>query len=228
MVYGFPRGIAEGWAGLRGTFYAGKFRGDNDPKEGFHPGNCRSKRERRVLEFLLPILNPDKPKRISLIMANTLLGAMFGSRLINWGLLIHEIVAKAIPNIGKKPLFFSPFIFHLYHHYDLLVPDEEDELTIAADEVTYKLQPKAGETETSSDPIVLDAPPSTPGSPQPLPRPISPSPPPPPPSYPPSPHPTHHPEAEPNGEATWRNVDPSAWDFPANPFRQVQEGLEEQ
>ena len=178
-----------------------------------------------MLEFLLPILNPEKPKRISLTMANTLFGAMSGSRPVNWGLLIHEIVAEALPNIGKKPSFLFPFIFHLYHHYDLLVPDEEDELTIAADEVTYKLQPEAGETETSSNPIVPDAPPSTPGSPQPLPRPVSP--PPPPPSYPPSPPPTHHPEAGPSGEATWRNVDSSAWDFPANPFRQVQEGLEE-
>ena len=60
-VYGFMKGIAKGWAGRRNTFYVGKFRGDNDPKEGFYPGNCRSKRERRVLEFLLPIPNLDKP-----------------------------------------------------------------------------------------------------------------------------------------------------------------------
>ena len=133
-------------------------------------------------------------------------------------------MAKALPNIGKKPSFLSPFIFHLYHQYDLLGPDDEDELTIAADEVTYKLQPEAGETETSSNPIIPDAPLSSPGSPQPLPRPDSP---PPPPSHPPSPPPSYHPEAGPSGEATWRNVDPSVWDFPANPFQQVQEGLGE-
>ena len=76
----------------------------------------------------MPILNPGKPKRISLTMANTLFGAMSGSRPINWGLIIHEIVAKALPNIGKKPSFLSPFIFHLYHQYGLLVPNEKDEL----------------------------------------------------------------------------------------------------
>ena len=200
-----------------------KFRGNNDLKEGFHLGNCRSKRERRVLEFLLPILNPDKPKRISLTMANTLFGAMSGSRPVNWGLLIHEVVAKALPNIGKKLSFLSPFIFHLYQQYELLLPEEEDMLTIAVDEVTYKLHPKAGETETSSDPIVPDAPPSSLGSPQPLPRPVSP----PPPSHPPSPPPSYHPEAGPSQEATWRNVDPFGWDFLDNPFRRVQEGLEE-
>ena len=59
-------------------------------KEGFHPGNCRSKRERRVLKFLMPILNPEKPKRINLTLANTMFGALSGSRPVNWGLLIHE------------------------------------------------------------------------------------------------------------------------------------------
>ena len=222
-VYGFPRGIVEGWASRRDTFHAGKFRGDNDPKEGFHLGNCRSKSEQRVLEFLLPILNLEKPKWISLTMTNTLFGAMSGSRPVNWGLLIHEIVTKVLPNIGKKPSFLSPFIFHLYQHYELLVPDKEDILTIAADEVSYKLHPEAGEMETSSDPIVPDAPPSLPGSPQLLPQTISP----PPPSLPPSPHPSYHPEAGPSGEATWRKRGPSGWDFPDNPFRRVQEGLEE-
>ena len=237
-VYGFLTGITEGLASRKDTFYAGKFRGDDDPKEGFHPGNCWSKRERRVLDFLMPILNPEKPKWISLTLANTLFGALSGSRPVNWGLFIHEVVAKALPHIGKKLTFLSPFLYHLYHlyhQYDVLVPDEEDELTIAAKEVTYKLQPEAGERETYSDPNVSDAP-SSPGSPQPLPRPDSPLPPPP---HPPSPsHPlspfrpsspplTYHPEAGPNGDATWQDVDPSVWDFPANPFQEVQEGLEE-
>jgi hypothetical protein len=92
--------------------FTGKFRGDVDPKEGFHPANCRSKRDRRVLEFLLPILNPDKPKRISLTMANTLFGAMSGIRPVNWGILIHEVIARALPHIGRKPSFLSPFILH--------------------------------------------------------------------------------------------------------------------
>ena len=98
-----------------------------------------------------------------------------------------------------------------------------------------KLQPEAGETETSSDPIVPDAP-SPPGSPQPLPRPDSP---PRPPSHPSSPirsstplrplspPPSYHAEAGPSGEAPWPEENPSGWNFPANPFRQAQEGLEE-
>jgi hypothetical protein len=188
----FPRGISEGWTGCRDGLFTGKFRGDADPKEAFQPANCRSKRERRVLEFLLPILNPDKPKRINLTMANTLFGAMSGIRPVNRGILIHEVVAQAFPHIGRKPSFLSPFILHLYQHYELLLADEEVLMMIASDEVAYKLIPEVGDTETSNDPIIPEVAPSSPVNPHPLSRLASPhSPSPPPPSHPEAGHPLH-------------------------------------
>ena len=214
------RGVGEGWAGRRNGLFVGKFRAYPDPKDGFHPGNCRNLRERKVLEFLMPILNPNKPKRISLTMANTLFGAMSGVRPVNWGLIIHEVVGRALPHIGRKPSFLSPFILHLYQHFDCITAEEEDLLTIAVDEVTYKLQPEVGDTgtKTSSDPVLPEAPPSSPGSPPPsIRRPNSPPPPP----------PHYHPEAAPSREATWLNVNLFAWDFPDNPFKRVHEGLED-
>ena len=138
-VYGFLRGGGEGWAGCRDGRFAGKFRADPDPKDGFHSKHCRNLREQRVLEFLMPILNPDKPKRISLTMANTLFGAISGGRPVNWGLINHEIVERALPHNGRKPSFLSPFMLQLYQHFDSITVKEEDLLTIEADEVTYKL-----------------------------------------------------------------------------------------
>jgi hypothetical protein len=93
-----------------------------------------------MLEILMPILNPEKPKRISLTMANTLFGAMSGVRPVNWGVLIHEVVARAIPNIGRKPSYLSSFLLHLYRRYECITADEEDLLAIAAEEVAYKVK----------------------------------------------------------------------------------------
>ena len=155
-----------------------------------------------MLEFLLPILNLDKAKRINLTMVNTMFRAMSGIQPVNWEILIHEVIARAFPHIGRKPSFLSPFILHLYQHYELLLSDEEDLMTIASDEVAYKLIPEAGDTETSSDPIVPEATPSSPGRPHPLPRLASP--------HPPSPPFLSHQEAGPSREATWRNVDLSS------------------
>ncbi len=75
---------------------AGKFKGEIDPKEGLHPANCVNPREGRMIEFMMPILNPQKPKRVTLTVANTLFGALSGVRPLNWGVIIHEIVARSI------------------------------------------------------------------------------------------------------------------------------------
>ena len=182
--------------------------------------NCRNPRERRMLEFIMPVLNPEKPKRITLTMANTLFGALSGVRPVNWGVLIHEVVSRAIPYIGRKPFYFPPFILHLYQHYECATIEEEDMLTIAKEEVVYKLQPVVADTSTSSDHIIPEAPPSSPGSPPPsFQMPNSPP--------PPSPH--HHPEAarpsQTQANTPWRNVDLSAWDFPENPFKRMYDDL---
>ena len=164
-VYGFQRAVGAGLAGRKDGLFAGKFRGDVDPKEGLHPSNYRNPRERRVLEFLMPIFYREKPKRISLTMANTMFGALSGVRPVNWGLLIHEIDGRALPSIGKKPSYLSPFILHMYKHYDCISAEEEDMLTIVAEKVAYKVRSNVAESNTSNEPIIPDAPPSSPGSP---------------------------------------------------------------
>ena len=135
-------------------------------------------------------------------MANTMFGALSGVRPVNWGLLIQELVARALPYIGRKPSYLSPFILHLYQHYGCTTREEDDLLTIAIEEVNYKLQPVAPNTE--SDHAIPEAPPSSPGSPPPISR-MPNSPP------PPSPHHRHQsPDAarpnQPHVEAPWQNV----------------------
>ena len=169
-----------------------------------------------MLEFIMPILNPEKPKRITLTMANTMFGALSGVRPVNWGMLIHEVVSRAIPYIGRKPSYLSPFIMHLYQHYGCTTIEEDDMLIIAAEEVAYKLQPVVLDTSTSSDHAIPEAPPSSPGSPpQSFRMPNSPP--------PPSPrHRPHPPEAagpsRTHADAPLRNVDLSTWEFSENPF----------
>ena len=133
-------------------------------------------------------------------------------------MLIHEVVGWAIPHIGRKPSYLSPFILHLYKHFECITMDEEDPLIIASEEVAYKLHPTVADSSTSSDAIIPEAPPSSPGSPPPSFRR---------PNSPPPPLLHHHPEAGPSWDTTWRNVDLSAWDFPENPFKRIHDELED-
>ena len=57
---------------------------------------------------MMPILNPEKPKRVTLMVANTLFEALSGVRPVNWRIIIHEIVTRGISQIGKRPSYISP------------------------------------------------------------------------------------------------------------------------
>ena len=88
---------------------------------------------------MMPILNPEKPKWVTLAVANTLFGALSGVRPVNWGVIIHEIVARGISQIGKKPSYIFPFIMHLYEYHHCTTVDEDDKLVTAREEILYKL-----------------------------------------------------------------------------------------
>ena len=162
----------------------------------------------------MPVLNLENPRRITLTMANTQVRAMSGVQPVNWGVLIHEVFSRAISYIGQNPSYFSHFILNLYQHYECAT------MTIAVEEVAYKLHLMVADTSTSNDPIIPEAPPSSPGGPPPsFRRPNSPPPPP----------PHHNPEAvgpsRTQPGTPWRNVDLSAWDFPENPFKRIYDDM---
>ena len=100
----------ESWACRKDAFFVGKFKDEYNLKDGFYPVDCRNPREHRVIEFLLPILYSEKPKRLSIMMANTIFGVLSGTRPVKSGWLIWELVEKLIPTLARKPLF-SPPIF---------------------------------------------------------------------------------------------------------------------
>jgi hypothetical protein len=158
-------------------------------------------------------------------MANTMFGTMSRVRPVNWGRLIQEYVEKSIPHIGPKPYFLSPCILHLYQQYGCIKEAEEDALTIAENEVVYKLGPevelmKAGTEESSEDPAAPE-----PLLPDPIPIPAL---------APAFAHvletrrtaaPLPREEGGPTREQPWRNINPATWEPLETPFKRVRAGL---
>ena len=62
-----------------------------DPKDGYAVGDCRNNRQRRVLEFLVPIVHPDKPTRVMITIGNTIFGALDGGREVDWGVVFRDL-----------------------------------------------------------------------------------------------------------------------------------------
>ena len=94
-------------------------------KDGFSVSDCKNARHRRVLEFLVPILYPEKPTRVTITIANTIFGAL-GERKVSWGVVIQGAVSKLAEGIlsrGRTSVI-SPYLFHLYKFYDILTVNE--------------------------------------------------------------------------------------------------------
>ena len=113
-VYGFPPGKGEGWASHRDSFHVGKLWTDPYPKAKLRPGDCRNPRERSMIEFILPILSPKRPKCSTLPWPTPCSVRCPEFALSNWGRIIQGYVEKSLPHIGRKPSFLSPYILHLY------------------------------------------------------------------------------------------------------------------
>ena len=81
-VYGFGRG-GEGMASRTDRFIDKMFSGRVNPKDGYAIVDCKDPRVKRVLEFLVPLLYPEKPTRVTITVENSIFRALSGERLVD-------------------------------------------------------------------------------------------------------------------------------------------------
>ena len=140
-VYDFALG-GGGMATWTDQYIKGKFRNEADPKDGFPVRDCRNARERRVLEFLVPIVHPNKPTRVTRTLENTIFGALSGERSIDWAIIFMELVNRLVGGAGKaKPTPICPFLYHLYESKGLLTEDEDTDYKAAQELNRYRIIP---------------------------------------------------------------------------------------
>ena len=108
QVYAF--GTEEKGLCTRGEDHStGKFEHPVHSKDGYLTVDCKDPRARRVLEFLVPILLPEKGARVTVGIASTILGRFGGERTVEWGMVFADQVKKMVTGVGStKPssLFF--------------------------------------------------------------------------------------------------------------------------
>ena len=140
-VYDFLPG-GGGMANRTDQYVEGKFLHDVDPKDGFPVSECRDARERRVLEFLVPIVHLEKPTHVTHTLGNTIFGALSGDRSVDWVRIFMELVNKLVGGAGKsKPTSICPFLYHLYESNGLLIEEEETDYRAAQELTRYRITP---------------------------------------------------------------------------------------
>ena len=148
-VYGFGRG-GEGMASRTDRFIDGMFSSRVNPKDGYAVADCKDPRVKRVLEFLVPLLYPEKPTRVTITIGNTIFEALSGERPVDWGIVVKDLVQRLLSGMGKsKETPICPYIFHLYHSHELLLSAEKKEYQIQ--EALVKHNVEFEEEEESSD-----------------------------------------------------------------------------
>ena len=129
-VYGFGR-EGEGMASRTDRFIDGMFSGHVNPKDRYAVADCKDPRVKRVLEFLVPLLYPEKPTRVTITIGNTIFGALSRERPVDWGIVVKNLVQRLVSGMGKsKATPICPYIFHLYHSHELLLLAEKKEYRI--------------------------------------------------------------------------------------------------
>src|SRR5665811_1949224 len=150
-VYGFRK---EGRARCTRTepWINGKFNADIDAKDGHAVCDCIDPRERRVLEFVVPILYPEKPNRVTKEIGNTIFAALSGKVKIKWGQMIYDIVAKLVSVLdSRKTTPLGPYLYHLYGYYGCLRKEEQERLAAAKDCLEFGVQEEEADAEPEEE-----------------------------------------------------------------------------
>ena len=123
-MYGFkPEGY--GWASRTDKYIVGQFSKSVNPKDGYAVSDYEDFCAKYVLEFLILMLYPEKPTRVTIMVGNTIFGALLGNQPVDWGLLIYDVVARMVRLVSKcKPTMVCPFMFYLYKERQVLWSSE--------------------------------------------------------------------------------------------------------
>ena len=159
-AYGFGTG-GEGFAFRTDKFIGGKFRNAANPKDGFAIADCEDSRAKRVLEFLISIFYPEKPTRVTVMVGNTIFGALLEERKVDWGILLQAVVTKLVDGVRKfKATPIGPYLFHLYKGQELLNGEEMVAYEIGLDLFKYDCTPDPDPDQGQNSPTRSDLTPS--------------------------------------------------------------------
>ena len=150
-VYNFPEGGA-GLANRMDGYIKGQFIHQVDPKVGYQVRDCRNDRQCRVLEFLVLIIHPDKPTRVTITIRNTIFRALDGGKEVDWGVVFRDLAQRLAKGVRKpKPTPICSFLFHLYDNQGLLTEEEDLDYRTAKELAGYEITPDPDSRPESED-----------------------------------------------------------------------------
>src|SRR5450759_3046087 len=107
---------------------------------------------RRILYFLLPIIHPEKPKRVTLKLGGMVVAALKEGLEINWASILLEVMKRQLGNIkGAKAISLSTYLYQYYEAEQLLTKEEIKTHNLEATLIKYGCVEEEKEAEQSDE-----------------------------------------------------------------------------
>ena len=130
----------------REKYAEGKFANPPYPKDGYPLPECKDLRARRMLQFIIPILYPEKPVQVTVTLGNTIFGAYMRERKVDWVLVMRDTVKWLLTEIGKsKPTLICPYLLHLYIAHDILQLEDKKVYMVGESFMRHDIEPEEDE-----------------------------------------------------------------------------------
>ena len=124
----------------------GKFANPPHPKDGYPLLECKDPRARRMLEFVVPILYPEKPTRVTVTIRNTIFRVYTREREVNCALVMRDTVKRLLTRIGKsKPTPICPYLLHLYIAHDVVQLEDKKVHMVGESFMLHDIEPEEDE-----------------------------------------------------------------------------------
>ena len=141
----------EGMATRTKWFVEGKFANPPHPKDGYPLPECKDPRARRMLEFVVPILYPEKPAREMVTIGNTIFGAYNGREKGGVALVMRDMVRRLLTGVGKsKPTPICLYLLHLYIVHDVVQVEDKKVYMVGESFMQHEVDPEEDEESAGS------------------------------------------------------------------------------
>ena len=136
----------------REKYAEGKFTNPPHPKDGYLLLECKDPKARRMLEFVVSILYPEKPARVTVTIGNTIFGAYTGERKVDWALVMRDTVKRLLTGIGKsKPTPICPYLLHLYIVHNVVQAEDKKVYMVGESFMCHDIKSDEDEESSSSE-----------------------------------------------------------------------------
>ena len=102
------------------------FEGRPSGGDGWKLADCRHQELREVLEFLIPLLNPNKPKRVTVQVASAVVDCLINNGNYSWARIFEERIKNQVLKLQSvRVSFLAAYCLNLYQTEEELLTKKE-------------------------------------------------------------------------------------------------------